>query len=48
MMDVALFIVTASAEIVGCYLPYLWLRSGNLQSRRGERIAIRKAQPARR
>jgi len=22
----ALFIVTAVAEIVGCYLPYLWLR----------------------
>lgn len=24
----ALFIVTAIAEIVGCYLPYLWLREG--------------------
>jgi len=23
---VALFVVTALAEIVGCYLPYLWLR----------------------
>ncbi|MFC7297945.1 YnfA family protein [Herminiimonas aquatilis] len=23
---IALFIVTAIAEIVGCYLPYLWLR----------------------
>jgi len=23
-----LFIVTAIAEIVGCYLPYLWLRKG--------------------
>ncbi len=23
---VALFIITAVAEIVGCYLPYLWLR----------------------
>lgn len=23
---IALFIVTALAEIVGCYLPYLWLR----------------------
>lgn len=23
-----LFIVTALAEIVGCYLPYLWLRKG--------------------
>ena len=24
----ALFVVTALAEIVGCYLPYLWLREG--------------------
>jgi small multidrug resistance family-3 protein len=24
----ALFVVTALAEIVGCYLPYLWLRHG--------------------
>jgi small multidrug resistance family-3 protein len=24
----ALFAVTAIAEIVGCYLPYLWLRQG--------------------
>jgi small multidrug resistance family-3 protein len=24
----ALFILTALAEIVGCYLPYLWLRKG--------------------
>jgi small multidrug resistance family-3 protein len=24
----ALFIATAVAEIVGCYLPYLWLRKG--------------------
>lgn len=24
----ALFAVTALAEIVGCYLPYLWLRQG--------------------
>jgi len=24
----ALFTLTAVAEIVGCYLPYLWLRSG--------------------
>jgi small multidrug resistance family-3 protein len=24
----ALFIVTAMAEITGCYLPYLWLRQG--------------------
>jgi len=23
-----LFLVTALAEIVGCYLPYLWLREG--------------------
>lgn len=26
----ALFLVTALAEIVGCYLPYLWLRHGRL------------------
>ena len=25
---VLLFFVTAVAEIVGCYLPYLWLRDG--------------------
>lgn len=25
---VSLFFVTALAEIVGCYLPYLWLREG--------------------
>lgn len=24
----ALFLMTALAEIVGCYLPYLWLREG--------------------
>ncbi len=24
----ALFLVTAVAEIVGCYLPYLWLKQG--------------------
>ena len=24
----ALFVATALAEIVGCYLPYLWLREG--------------------
>ena len=24
----ALFVVTACAEILGCYLPYLWLRQG--------------------
>ena len=23
-----LFVLTACAEIVGCYLPYLWLRKG--------------------
>ncbi len=23
-----LFIITALAEIIGCYLPYLWLREG--------------------
>jgi small multidrug resistance family-3 protein len=23
-----LFVVTALAEVVGCYLPYLWLREG--------------------
>lgn len=25
---IGLFIITAIAEIVGCYLPYLWLRQG--------------------
>ena len=25
---VGLFVVTALAEIVGCYLPYLWLKQG--------------------
>lgn len=25
---IALFLITAVAEIVGCYLPYLWLREG--------------------
>ena len=25
----ALFILTALAEIVGCYLPYLWLKQGH-------------------
>lgn len=31
LKTVALFIVTAIAEIVGCYLPYLWLRqSGSI------------------
>ena len=28
LKTVALFIMTALAEIVGCYLPYLWLREG--------------------
>ena len=26
LKTVALFVVTALAEIVGCYLPYLWLK----------------------
>jgi small multidrug resistance family-3 protein len=27
MLDtIALFVATALAEIVGCYLPYIWLR----------------------
>lgn len=25
---IALFVVTAVAEIIGCYLPFLWLRHG--------------------
>ena len=25
---VSLFVLTAIAEVVGCYLPYLWLRRG--------------------
>ncbi|MEZ5435184.1 MAG: YnfA family protein [Pseudomonadales bacterium] len=25
---IALFLITAVAEIVGCYLPYLWLKQG--------------------
>ncbi|ASU38097.1 hypothetical protein hmeg3_07155 [Herbaspirillum sp. meg3] len=28
MKTLALFVVTALAEIVGCYLPYLWLKKG--------------------
>ena len=28
MKTFALFVVTALAEIIGCYLPYLWLREG--------------------
>ena len=28
LKTIALFFVTAIAEIVGCYLPYLWLNEG--------------------
>jgi small multidrug resistance family-3 protein len=28
LKTIGLFAVTAVAEIVGCYLPYLWLRQG--------------------
>jgi small multidrug resistance family-3 protein len=28
LKTVALFFITAVAEIIGCYLPYLWLRQG--------------------
>ncbi|MGO4814088.1 YnfA family protein [Cupriavidus sp. 2MCAB6] len=28
MKTFALYLVTACAEILGCYLPYLWLRQG--------------------
>ncbi|UTW12700.1 YnfA family protein [Marinobacterium rhizophilum] len=28
LKTVSLFFITALAEIVGCYLPYLWLREG--------------------
>lgn len=28
LKTLALFLVTAVAEIVGCYLPYLWLKQG--------------------
>ena len=28
LRTVGLFVVTAAAEILGCYLPYLWLRRG--------------------
>ncbi len=28
MKTLLLFVVTALAEIVGCYLPYLWLKQG--------------------
>ncbi len=27
-MTIVLFLITAVAEIVGCYLPYLWLTQG--------------------
>ena len=29
MKTFLLFVLTALAEIVGCYLPYLWLRKGS-------------------
>lgn len=28
LKTLALFLITAIAEIVGCYLPYLWLKEG--------------------
>ncbi len=28
LKTIALFVATAVTEIVGCYLPYLWLREG--------------------
>jgi small multidrug resistance family-3 protein len=28
LKTVSLFVATALAEIIGCYLPYLWLRQG--------------------
>ena len=28
LKTLALFVVTAIAEIIGCYLPYLWLQKG--------------------
>lgn len=28
LKTISLFVVTAVAEIVGCYLPYLWLKGG--------------------
>jgi small multidrug resistance family-3 protein len=28
LKTVGLFMVTALAEIIGCYLPYLWIREG--------------------
>lgn len=29
LKTLGLFVLTALAEIVGCYLPYLWLRQGH-------------------
>jgi small multidrug resistance family-3 protein len=29
LKTVGLFVVTALAEIIGCYLPYLWLQEGH-------------------
>lgn len=28
LKTISLFVLTALAEIIGCYLPYLWLREG--------------------
>ncbi|WP_028294358.1 YnfA family protein [Oceanobacter kriegii] len=28
LKTIGLFVLTALAEIIGCYLPYLWLREG--------------------
>ena len=28
LKTIALFVATAIAEILGCYLPYLWLKKG--------------------
>jgi small multidrug resistance family-3 protein len=28
LKTITLFLITAVAEIVGCYLPYLWLKEG--------------------
>jgi drug/metabolite transporter superfamily protein YnfA len=30
LKTLGLFLVTAVAEIVGCYLPYLWLKATNV------------------
>ncbi|QCB45766.1 YnfA family protein [Hydrogenophaga sp. PAMC20947] len=29
LKTLALFVLTALAEIIGCYLPYLWLKQGH-------------------